>query len=240
MSVLEIREMGRKYNRTYAQVLLKGIEHPIGVYFDGFSDPDEEDPSCIINHILPIQYEEKELITGINLKVNSDRVSVKDITILPTLDTKVFDYGGRTLVYTRVPNRQWQKGIYPNNSSIVDIMRDYLYRIKENQSIKFEHTNERVFVLRCMHKLFQDDYAGSLEKALSDIDKFSLLSRTISDVYWVGLIPTEENSYLLFRHSSILAKYNNKSDTFTVVDKIYLQEVTDFCGRFNLKSNIEV
>lgn len=237
MDNLLAQEMAKKYNHTVAQIIIKKTGELRAVYFEGFA-LDTDIPYCVI-HYNAIQQSKQERIIGIG-DVKAEKIPLINFEILPMPDKQVFDYGGRTLVYTRVPNRQWRKGLYRDNTFLEDPMYNIISEIPNRNNFKLNLNHLDRYGVKILHNLYVQEYAGSLEKAVNDIAEFSLLSRTINSVYWLGCFLDDDKPYILYRHAIPVAFYNNKIDTLTCISKVYLQEITDFCNRFNLTAKVEV
>lgn len=232
------RELSKKYNHTTAQIQFKKDKLIRTVYFDGFGTSDDGEHICIIHYnATGFPSIKKEILGGFDYY--SEKVCLKDFIILPMPDKQVFDFGGRTLVYSRYPQRQWRKGMCSDNASLRDCMYDTLTNIQPSYEIKVNLVSLRLD-LKPLHNMNMKNYAGNLARAIADITSYELLSRAISEVYWLGLFVDEDKPFIFYRYDLPIAYYNNKSDVFTLVDKIYLQEITDFCNRFNESSKIEV
>lgn len=237
MDNLLAQEMSKKYQHTVAQIFMKATKEIKTVYFDGFA-LDTTQPYCIV-HINKKKQSKKELIHGV-ISLTSDKLSLNSFNILPMPDRQVFDYGGRTLVYSRLPNRQWRKGLTSDNTLVEDPMYSLLSEIPNRNNFKLHIERIDRYGIKILYNLFIQDYAGSVEKALQDIQELDLLSRAISKDYWIGCFLEEDKPFILYRHSIPVAFYNNKIDTLIPISKVYLQEITDFCNRFNLTAKIEV
>lgn len=229
MDNLNAREVFRKYNHTYSLIRDKTTKEVRPVYFQDFGFNEHDVPFTVV-----------ELFHKSGKKV-SVNVELNSIDILPVPNRKMFNFNGSALLYSRSPNRQWRKGISTDNSTIVDISDNLLDDVVSTGSVERVVSRQRLYTLDVMSKLLLSEYENDATKALMKVADVSdpTISIAVSDVYWVTSYSSLETPVMLYRYDVPIALYN-KSDTFTLVDKIYLQEVTDFCKRFNLTTKIEV
>jgi hypothetical protein len=238
MDEITARELSKKYTHTVAAIVDLDTKLTHVVWLDNFTK-NMDDEWYAFYDVLVRQKEDNTLLG----KVKTERVHKRlhRIEILPMPDKQVFDWGGVTLIYERYPKRQWQKGVCTNNTRIscplFEALLEYLPRTNY-----FERGNNlRIrYDLPTLYFLFQQNHATSLSAAIADITKYKLMSRTLTNEYYLSLFPSQDKPYVLYRFDIPVAHYNDKSDTFTLVNKVYHQEVMDFCNRSNLTSRIEV
>lgn len=230
MDVFTAKELAKKYSHTYAQVITKSDKRLATAYFQDFGFDDEN-----MAHVdIQLKYEGHPLV--------ENRVWLKDLQILPMPKRKVFDSQGRTFVYSRLPNRQWRKGLCSENSQILDVTYNLLTSITNKNEFTFNSSKTRIWTVPTISDLFCPKYNRDFYAVINHLlrEDTKDISKALSEIFWVSTYISAELPFLLYRYANPLAYYNNKSDTFTLLDKIYLQEITDFCNRFNLTSKIEV
>ena len=230
MDVFTAKELAKKYSQTYAQVMLKSERRLATCYFYDFSFDDENTPYADI-HLV---YE-----GGISSDI---RVWLKDLVILPMPKRKVFDSQGKTFVYSRVPNRQWRKGLCSENSQLIDVTKQLLQVLPNKNAFSFNIVNGRVWSVNVTKDLFSPKYNDSFYDVITYLKREDSreISKALSEIFWVTSYISEKIPFMLYRYEVPLATYSDKTDTFTLLSKLYMQELLDFCTRFKLTSKIEV
>lgn len=231
MDNLYVQETGRKYSRTTTLIqLLSGAKLP--VYVEAVSYDDNQ-----VAWLLGSNYTKSPALGKPNDYTETVKFKLKDIEILPTPDTRVFDYNGRTLVFKRSPHRQFRKGLCGENSTVLDVMLGLISNLKSDKLMKVVSGTAKMSSL-VAHHLLTSSHARTVEKALADIKEHKLLSRSVSDVYWLGLYPSEVEQYILYRYEIPLAYYMPETDEFFLIGKGYSQEVQDFVRRLKMNSGV--
>jgi hypothetical protein len=235
MDSFNSREIAKKFSHCFANILIKDTKEIRPVFFEQFSYDDESRiPSVVLQNVVKPAIE-RDGILGVFDTVQS-REPMNTFKILETPHAKVFDYKGISFVYRRSPARQWMKGITSGNSSIHSPVAEMTASLDTKvYAIKNSRFDQGVSAYA---SLLMDNYAGSLAKALSDIDEHKLISRSINNKYFISLFPNKEKQYVLFRMAIPLAYYNRDSNTFTIINELYKQEVHDFCYRNRIYSII--
>lgn len=234
MDLFHAKEFAKHYSHSWIPVRL-----PDGVfvaYVNSIDLSDDEEGTNYARMKLFKNSKEEEINIMGRVKGNDVRIPLRDVFVLPIPYTKVFDDGGTTHVYRRSPQRQWTRGISRNNSVFTTPVQTVIGHID----------NAEVRVMRNLHtsaehnifNLFTNNVAGSLEQAIADIDKYTLLSRAINDKYFIALKPDTDNDYVLYRLSQAVAFYNKNENAFTLLNDIYRQELEDFCKRNRIYSDI--
>jgi hypothetical protein len=238
MDEVNAREISKKYTHTVAAILDKDKNVVRVVWFDNFTKNSNEEWVAFFDVLDKVA--EDNTLLGVR-KNHKYSLPLHRFTILPMPDKQVFDWNGVTLIYERMPKRQWQKGVCSGNTRISCPYFESLLELLPRTNYFQRTDNPRIrYDLPTLQFLFETNHADSVQSAVADIEKYGLISRTLSNTYYLSLFPSETKPYVLFRFDIPVAWYNNKSDTFTVVNKVYHQEVMDFCNRSNLKSRIEV
>ena len=239
MENLEFRELARKYNHTYANIKQKANGKVIPVYFDRVGQTD--DGTYYANVYTPAEkYVPNFSTQQAKISFNSFSYKLSDFTILDVPETQVFDALGRTLYYTRNPARQWQKGICSANCNLIDPILSILEALPRSTEYEVKDYSRTNFSLDTLYNLFNPNVAETFTQALSDIEKHDIFSRTIDGKYYVSRFPSKTYEYMLFRFNIPLAYYNPKIDTFMLINKIYIQEMSDFLRHNKLTSKLEV
>jgi hypothetical protein len=242
MDELTAKEIGKKYSHTYALVLARGWKTPMPAYLDNFHQNEDDNLFYFDVYTVTKLRTKQEMLLGSNINTVSGRIELHQLTIYPMPDRQVFDYGGCSYVYSRFPNRQYQKGLCNSNTimkspvhTIVDEtlpQRTSSYKVEGRKSIKVGFAE--------IFNLLSTNYANTFNEAVKDITEFSLMSRCINSEYFVSLFPDKYKQYILFRLDVPIAFYNKDSDTFKLISSLYYQEISDFCRRQYINSKIEV
>jgi len=220
MDKLYISETHKKYARTSTNI--KVGEALVSIYVEGVVT-DDNGVATVVGHKISVKGTTKA------------NYLLKDVTFLPMPDNTVFDYLGRTFVFKRVPNRQFRKGLCSDNSLIEDVMSNLVLSLRNDNRVK--HQEGRIRMSHDVaHKILQATHAKSLNQALLDITTEGLMSRSLSNTYWIGVFP-KENTYIFYRYEIPLAYYSD--GVFTLINKVYQQEVLDFCSRSNLACEVK-
>jgi hypothetical protein len=242
MDELTAIEIGKKYRGTQGVIRVKGegVSFPV-TFGDLIQSPDDNLFYFRMDRNINTRTKEN-VILGLGLTFSPRTIPLHKIEILPMPDRQVFDYSGITYVYSRYPNRQYQKGVCQGNTQVDSPVYRILQEALQQQTSSYEvmpYQPEKIS-LTMLFNLFEPVYPNSFGEALQEIQQFNLLSRTLNKDYFISLFPNEEKQYLLFRLNIPVAYYNKDKDVFTVIEKLYEQELKDFCHRQNLHSRIEV
>jgi hypothetical protein len=241
MDELTAREIGRKYANTAGLILRKGENKPTPVWFGELGQNNDE--TFFMQVYTNINKRDREqVILGTNLELKSTNTPLHTFTILPMPDRQVFDFEGVSYVYARYPQRQFRKGVCHDNAVIGSPIHRIVDESLKPKTSTYEVLGRRPsrLSLKDMYNLFDPCYASSFEEALRDIAELKLVSRALTKDYFISLFPSEEKQYVLFRLDLPLAYYNKDKNLFTVIDKVYEQEIKDFCRRQDINAKIEV
>lgn len=235
MDAFTAKETSKKYNHTFCNVFLKDQEKILPVYFERFNIGEGSQPSSAIMTFATFTNEHNKIL-GVSHN-QQWQLNLNEFKILNAPYRKVFDCNGMTRVYTRNPQRQWQRGVTGGNSSFASPLNSIYQMLRSSK--KYHVTDDRFRTnIGTLNGLLTDCFAGSLTAALFEIDKYKLLSRSINDKYFISLFPCNEKQYVLFRFHIPIAYYNRDKDRFTLINELYMQELQDFCRRNNIYSQI--
>jgi len=236
MDNFNAKELQRRYGGTYVSIFRKDTKEIVGAYVDRIHADENLTaiPSAVL-YVLPKEKSEEYVIKGSKGDMGKAVLPLSHFTILPMPPARVFDVNGVTIVFRRDPARQWQRGLTGQNGTFHNPLYTFLTSVK-NFKVKREQFR---LSLQEINNLLIGESAGSFNKALNDIEDYKLLSRTINDKYFISLYPDKQHEYLLFRMEEPLAYYSRVTDTFTVVNPLFEQEVSDFIRRNNLRSFVK-
>ena len=238
MDNFQLKEFQKKYSGTCARVLNLVTNKVMAVQFANIPGScGAESPNVSLTGAWKVKKVEADTLLG-KTYINNKVFSLKNIQVLPTPEKQVFDFGNRTFVYNKNPQRQWQSGINGNNSLFYDPLNLLLQSLPNTLYARFLDKPSLIPDVRCLENLLIENHAGSLSKAINDIEKHMLLSRTLDKTYFLALSINEDYPYILYRYHVPVAYYDNVLDTFTLTKGIFSQEISDFCRRRNLFSSI--
>ena len=238
MDNFQLKEFQKKYSGTCARVLNLITNKVMAVQFANIPGScSAESPYVALSSAWKAKKTEADVLLGNNSTTNKN-FQLKNIQVLPTPEKQVFDFGNRTFVYNKNPQRQWQSGINGNNSLFHDPIGILLLGLPNTVYAKFRDRPTLIPEIRCLENLLIENHAGSLTKAISDIKKYTLLSRTLDKTYFLALSINEDYPYILYRYHIPVAYYDDVLDIFTLTKGIFSQEISDFCRRRNLFSSV--
>lgn len=197
-----------------------------------------EAPKIVVNGWWGKKIDVKNSIIG-DLNTTNKTFNIRDVEVLPIPNRQVFDFGGRTIVFSRSPQRQWTKGVTSSNSLFTDPIRDLTLALPKHSSIKINMISNVGANIRYLNNLFVENHASNIEEAIGQIKKYGLASRSLDSAYFLALSINNKFPYILFRYSLPVAYYDDVSDTFEVTNPIFIQEISDFCRRHFYNSNIK-
>jgi hypothetical protein len=234
MDLFHSKEFSKHYAHSWIPVRL-----PDGVFVAFVNSIDLAEDGEGTNYarmkLFKNTHDDKANILG-RIKGFDVRIPLRDVQVLPIPYIKVFDDGGTTHIYRRSPQRQWTRGISRNNSVFNTPLQAVLGNLHHDEvhMMRGLHTSAEHNIFN----LFTNNVAGSLDQAIEDIDKYTLLSRAINDKYFISLKPDNDNEYILYRLSQAVAFYKKNENVFTLVNDVYRQELEDFCKRNRIYSDI--
>lgn len=234
MNIFYAKEFQKQYSGTWTSVqLYTGERLPAVIH--GVHLVDEHDGISTVKLELFRNKNELEDILSMGHGENVE-LGLNDFHVLPPPNNQVFDAGGISHVYKRSPNRQWARGVCRNNATFTNPysdLYDYVDRNKVMWSKGFGLSADNN-----IRNLLIPNVAGSLHKAIEQIELHKLISRCINDKYFVGLIPNKDDAYMLYRMQIPIATYTPKNSLFVIENEIYRQELEDFCKRNHLYVDI--
>jgi len=228
--MLMYEEINRKYSNSHALIYLKNTKEYRVVKFNHIYRSDKGDWYAVVLEVDGDDFSIKERKT-LAFPIDEKQYKLSDITIIPPPNKQCFDWLGRTIVFSKFPNRQWHKGLTQNNSSFNDRVLEIVQSVRPPKEYKYRTSPNFRLSLESIFCMFRPNFAGSFTQALADIESHKLLSRTINSEYYVSSFPSLEKPFLLFRYEFPLAYYNPETRLFTLTQELYRQEVLDFCNR---------
>ena len=238
MDNFQLKEFHKKYFGTCARVLNLLTNKVMAVRFSDIPSSCGDAISRVtLSGAWKVKKNELGTLLGTNTITNKT-FALKNIQVLPTPEKQVFDFGSRTFVYNKNPQRQWQNGINNNNSLFHDPIGIVLATLPTTAYVRFLDMPRLSHEVGHLENLLLENHAGSLTKAISDIKKYLLLSRTLDRTYFLALSINEDYPYILYRYHIPVAYYDDVLDTFTLTKGIFSQEISDFCRRRNLFSSV--
>ena len=239
MDNFQLKEFHKKYLGTCARVLNLTTGKVMGVQFSNIpSSCGAESPFVSLSGAWKVKKDLLETLQGCN-NITNKGFALKNIQVLPSPEKQVFDFGNRTIVYNKNPQKQWQRGINGNNSLFYDPLNLLLNSLPRSLYIRFNDRPRVNAGIGCLENLFIENHARSITNAINDIKKLSLLSRTLDKTYFLALSINEDYPYILYRYEVPVAYYNDVTDTFTLTKDIFSQELFDFCRRRNMFSSVQ-
>ena len=239
MDNFQLKEFQKKYSGTCARVLNLLTNKVMAVQFSNIpSSCGAESPHITLAGAWKIKKDKIDILLGKN-STNNKGFALKNIQVLPPPEKQVFDFGNRTFVYNKNPQRQWQNGLNSNNSLFLDPINLLLHDLPNTAYARFLDKPSLIPDVRCLENLLVENHAGTLTNAINDIKKHMLLSRTLDKTYFLALSINEDYPYILYRYHVPVAFYNDDTDTFTLTKSFFSQEIFDFCRRRNLNSSVQ-
>ena len=120
MDNFQLKEFQKKYSGTCARVLNLLTNKVMAVQFSSIpSSCGAESPRITLAGVWKIKKDKVNTLLGRN-DTNNKGFAIKNIRVLPSPEKQVFDFGNRTFVYNKNPQRQWQNGLNSNNSLFHD------------------------------------------------------------------------------------------------------------------------
>lgn len=239
MDNFQLKEFHKKYNNTCASVLNLLTGKVMAIQFSGIpSNCGAEQSRISLASAWKVKKNFVDILLARN-NVTNKTFSLKNIQVLPTPEKQVFDFAGRTIVYNKNPQRQWQSGVNNNNSLFHDPLVLLLSELPSSKYVKFHNPSRINSDIRCLENLFVENHAGSLENAIKEIKEYSILSRTLDKTYFLALSINEKYPYILYRYHIPVAYYNDKDTSFTLTKSIFSQEIYDFCRRRNIFATVK-
>jgi hypothetical protein len=234
MDSLYIKETARKYQQTVVAFRHLDTGKKLCTFFAELRT--QSDGTCEIRGNFA------EPDANNKFRVLDFRVPLHRVELLPMPDRQVFDALGRTLIYERSPQRQWQKGLCRNNTKLIDIVASTITNsIPKNIFYKVQQLFTRIeFTPADLYNLLMESHAKDFKGAITEILDGKLLSRSFSKSCYVMLVPSKTPKFILYRFEIPLASYDMETNTFKLYDKTYYQEVLDLVNRQKLFSKIEV
>ena len=239
MDNFQIKEFQKKYHNTCARVLNLVTDKISGIQFSQIPGSISiNSPSVTLagnwkKKVLP-----REKILAGNFITNKT-FKLKDIKVLPPPEKQVFDWNGRTIVYSKNPQRQWALGVNHANSMFSDPLFELVTQLPLAPLVKRHFMVNISSQIKLLENLFTENHAIDIKRAIVDIGEYKLLSRTLDKTYFLSLSINENYPYVLYRYETPVAYYDNKEDCFTLMNHMFAQEVYDFCRRRNYPSTIK-
>lgn len=155
-----------------------------------------------------------------------DSKKLKNYDLLDAPDSGVFEYKGVVCYYKRRPERQWRRGICPDNSTLDSPLLQMIY---DTGGIVHIDQQFDLFSPDALQDLFYPNPA-SLRDAISQLDAGTKISATVTQKNFVS-VSEMEDKYILWRMNKPLCEFVPSSRTAKCYDGIYNQEVADFFNR---------
>ena len=227
MSNLDHVEFARKYAHTTALLSCKVLNlNRVGVFFQEIYNTDRDNGENGEWFASFTDAEGKRYTCG-----------VQEITVSEVPMRQMFDYAGRSYEFSRVPERQWQKGLTRQNTGIYDTMVGLLPHSGELQPLKVRliTTATEVYNLDIspdiINRLFDTYETRTLEQAIAYIDHTNVISICLDKMYVLAVHPSLDNKYLLLRYSKPIGIVHD-AEHITPILPIFTQEVEDCRVRY--------
>lgn len=209
-----VRDSSRRYANSYVAVKCSEFSETVPIYVRDIGFNDSGVPS--LYSIC--------LDGGMEVK---HEFNFKEVEILPTPKSRVFDARGITFVYKRKTDRQWTRGISGNNSflySPIAFMLECLQNKTKKCEVQYDKTD--AWSLEVVGSLF-NDIKTPFTMALSLLDSGKTISKTITRNNFISLSP-KDGTYLLWYMDRVIASFSPSTYSAEVLEPLYYQEVRDF------------
>lgn len=157
-------------------------------------------------------------------------LNLPDWEVLPVPSRRIFDVNGITYSFSKVPARQWKRGICRENSDIRPVLSSCVVKFKEVSRLPlYEKRAVDGFDLKALYHLFYPKYLGSISAGEEFLERNpEALSVSLSEENWLSLSPIDAG-LTLWRRGNPIASINKGS--IKLHHALYYQEVTDFLLR---------
>jgi hypothetical protein len=192
---MSITEMDKKYTNTYLLLITKSGEERV-VYYQGHHD-------------------------GFHLFKDGDGVTIRlrqdtDHRVICSFpERKLFNHNGMALEFTRLPNRQYRRGICKDNVKIYSPIRLMI------------NGDGHPWSYEILSNALNSTYPACCEEAIKELQSETAISVALSEKFMISLsIESKYNKRLhLFYMNKVIGYF--EKDTFYIKHKVFQQEVLD-------------
>lgn len=214
MDNLIANELAKRYNGTTAYLTVGKKE--FGARFRSFNI-DGDIATAVVDVLHP---HDKGEGTTTKINVDLDKTKIHQIQ-----HNCLFNFGKSFFYYARRPLRQWRKGYYGDNTTLIDVVTSDL----NYAGVKVNNMDYANVSIRSVEAFHNPNYANFFEDAINRIKREDLVGVAITPTFGVAISFIKGMEYTLYFKDMPIANISGNK----VITSYMKQEVIDFFKYFS-------